>query len=144
MNEQKAILGSILFLILFYLDDDKKCKRVRKKVLRSIKKQLAKYRESISIVRYNELVYIASGINERALSKMTLRGSDGHLINTIDPANFVKLLIEELPLDMAIFEISNMDTVDMLKCYENVSLAFSTKMFVNRVVKEYKEVVANM
>jgi len=138
-TDRQLLLASTVFLLLYSFKDHK-MKHIRKKIVRSIKKEIAIFRNSgYDKNRFLSVTEIASQDINIALTNMNLRHVESSKLNKVNPYELLKFIKQEMPEDYSVIGIPD----KLLETYgiacDGINLTLSTKMYVNRLTELIKE-----
>ena len=133
VTDKQLLLGVSVFLLLFSINEKEvRGKRVRKKIIRAIKTELAKYR-NVDSVRYLELVNAAREILIAAKSTTESRG----MFNTaICPAAMLRLLQFKYMDDISVFNIDTKDVQTLKDSFGEQGNTWFTVKYTNILMDE--------
>lgn len=146
INEEQVLLGSMIFILIAAIPkDEPSAKITRKKVSRTIKKELAKFR-NVDAKLYMSIINEASETIRRAKDRMLLKSdTEEDLQNMkITPSDLIYQIRAKEPELINCFNIDEKVLEEMHEVYKHSGLGFRSRMFSTRLLEEIKVTLKNI
>jgi len=143
LNEKQVVVGLVVYLLLSYIDkNDTTAKTQRKRILRDVSRELAKYRNKHRLM-YLKLAYESNDILQRIYDKMVLEQVDKEKLSAITPSGLLDYLDKKDPslLEPFMFPVNQRKILTMK--YNKSNLGFQSLMYVNRLLEEIDAALEN-
>ena len=136
LNERQVIVGLVIYLLLSLIDkNDNTAKTQRKRIIRDVSRELAKYRNKHRLM-YLKLAYESNDILQRVYDKMVLEQINKKELSAITPSGLLDYLDIKDPSILKPFKFPNNQRNILTKKYANSKLGFQSLMYVNRLLEE--------
>ena len=143
LNEKQVVVGLVIYLLLSYIDkNDTTAKTQRKRILKDVSRELAKYRNKHRLM-YLKLAYESNDILQRVYDKMVLEQVDKKKLSAITPSGLLDYLDKKDPSLLKPFKFPENQRKILTKKYINSNLGFQSLMYVNRLLEEIDTALEN-
>ena len=141
MEERELLMTSILFLLMFSIDrQEPDGKRIRKKIERALKTELAKAR-TLDREQLVRLVYASQDILARAKDRTDSDYSDMKTLN-ISPYWLLQAFDQHSMITSNV-GITESDISELKACYSISGLVFVTKVYSNRLLEAVEDYLSS-
>lgn len=132
LSDKDILVGAAIYLLLYTIPNtDTRGRRVRKKIIRSIKQKLASYKNE-NPSRYLKLINMAEDVIMETKNNYYKKG---YTSLGISPAAMFNILSFRYRDIIDTFSIDDLDIKHLIKDYSDVKLTYNTVVYTNIMIR---------
>lgn len=141
-TEEELVVTSVVYMLVLSIEKEPYLKSDRKKVVRSLQKQIAIYRNSIPQDKYLELVHLAPELLNMIKDSLSLRNVKQETLLITSPAHIFTIIRNRHPSYYHAMGVDEKALSKLEAGYKDVGLLFPTLMLVNRLFEHLPKLLA--